>query len=713
MTAPTHTRTFLPLADSPLLTTPFPDAEYTDLAVRLAEHAAADPATLTCLLRITEPGTADRIAAALDARVDLSPGALALLVAHRPGLKKTTTRLKNCLFPRGGDAACHRFARTIAALVHTPETIESPYLTSARFIESAGAADSAVLHNLLSPLLTAPLLNGPADAALGALLAARRTANPVTAFDLAGTATRDRTRRRRTRAALDARRAQTIHEIAQHTGGLTLAAGLWFDVLQGAADTPEQAGHALATACAAGHLLATGEGPDSPWPSVRARWRQVIAAAHGAEAHPSVWDQAWESAGSTPDGSVWDPSQRGLVAGYILLADHVLAHYGRTDTPPTPTQCWATDPAGRALLHTVADHLTGHLGHSPLDHFEDALLLTFIRQFAKNRRDRIPGALHIHGLIAALKAARSKSLFLTRSSAASVGIVVPLRSEANRIAAPGSGSEDGQDALAVKIAQLGWLLEARPDDARAELLLVDESPDGSSAEAARQVRAVHPQIRVSIATRCEESSAKGGAALWGLAQLHGAGHTLIAYTDLDLTYPLDQLGLHLAALDRPGVGAVVGSRRRADSHGYYPPAGPSAANRLYQQAACELLGLDVTDPQAGFKAFTAAALHLALPKVTDHGLSFDTELLAVLATTGHIVAEVGIAALHRHVDQVLHTGTPRDYDAMLRVVHEQALRHDLAPGNRETPVWDKIQAAGSLAAASSQAPSVTDLPTPR
>jgi hypothetical protein len=49
---------------------------------------------------------------------------------------------------------------------------------------------------------------------------------------------------------------------------------------------------------------------------------------------------------------------------------------------------------------------------------------------------------------------------------------------------------------------------------------------------------------------------------------------VIAHTDLDLTYRLDRLGLLLAALDRPGPGAVIGSRRLPDSHGYYRPLPP-------------------------------------------------------------------------------------------------------------------------------------------
>jgi hypothetical protein len=699
-TAATTARTFLPLAESPLLTTPRPDAEYADLAVRLAEHAPPAPATITRLLAITEPGTARRIAIALDARDDLPLDALALLVASRPDLRQATARLKNCLFRDGADG-CHRFARTIAALACAPETTDTGYLATARFTESAQTADAGTLHSLLGPLLKAPVLGEAAGTALSALLTARRAAEtPVTAFDVALAGALARTRDARLHAGLDARREQTISEIAAHAGGLTLAASLWFDALRAAAATPGQAGDALAAAGDAGRMLAAGEEPALPWPAVRARWQRVTAARTGRSGR---WDQAWEQAAATPDGSAWDPAQRGVAAGYALLTAHVLDRYGRTGTPPAPDRCWAAHPAGRALLHTVADHLTGHLGHSPLVHFNDTLLIEFIRGLAKNRRDKIPGNLQVHGLIAAVKAARSKAWLTAWPENPSIGIVIPARGEASRILPPGPGNEDGLDAIAAKTAQLAWLLEASPG-ARAEILLVDEDPDGASAAAARRAAAAHPQIRLSIAGRDEAGSAKGGAVLWGLAQLQGAGHTVTGYTDLDLTYPLDQLGVLLAALGQAG-GAVIGSRRLPDSHGYYPPAGPNPAALLYQQAVRELLRLVVTDPQAGFKAFTASALDDALPRVTDHGLSFDTDLLTAVTAAGYAVTETGVAALHRYTSG--HPGTPRDYDAMLRAVYQQAVRHGHDPATRATPVWDKIRAGGLAAAARSRPVSVT------
>ncbi|MEU8088614.1 hypothetical protein AB0B57_34005 [Micromonospora sp. NPDC049101] len=688
---PTPTRVFLPLAQSPLLDHRHDD-EDVDLAVLLATAADPDPATVRALLSITAMPAADRIARALDERTDLPLTSLALLVAYRVDARRATSALRARLFPDGtSPGACHRFVRTMATLVHQPALVDDAYLDSARFRASAAAADPVTLEQLLAPILDGGVLTGPAQTGLLALLDARAGRVPTAPVDLAGATALDRARRQQVRAALLARREQTIRGLAAHTGGLTLAAELWFDSLTAAADTPVQASQALALAENAADSLASGEDPACAWPAVRRRWQHVTAAASAAEAQPGGWEQAWQAAEFTDEGARWDDTQRALVAGYDLLADHVRSTWGSADTPPTPDQCWAADPTGRALLHLVADHLTGHQTHSPLPHYNDQLLISFVHGLAKNRHDNIPAGLQLHGLIAAIKAARSKAALLTRPAPADLGIVVPMRAETHHLT-----PEDGDNALTVKFAQLGWLLQACPD-AHADLLLVDESIDGSSARAARAIDVHHAQIRVTVAQRPDDTSAKGGAVLWGLTELAGAGRTILAYTDLDITYPLEQLGLHVAALDQPGVGAVIGSRRRPDSYGYYPPTGPAPTARLYQGAVRDLLHLDATDPQAGFKAFPATALRTALPLTADHSLAFDTDLLAAIARCGHVVAEVGVAALHQYVEG--HRSTPHDYDTMLNGVHRQALRHGLDPDTRRTPTWDRIRQAGSLAAA--------------
>ena len=355
------TREFRPLSASPLFTGAGPQDGTAELAVRLARRSALTPQSITTLLTVPDPAAADRIAAAFDERTDLPPGMLARLVAHRPDLRHATAQLKNVLFPdRNG--ACHTFARTVAALAHRPDALQHQHLAGERFQAAAAAADPDVLLEVLGHLFTTTPLAGPVDAALGALLNARAEL-PPTAFDRAAAAARERTRRTRLTAALTARRGETVREIAEHTGGLTLAAEHWYDALTAAAEIPEQAGHALALAAVAGPALLTGQAAACPWPGVHRRWNQLLA--HRPQGNTTRWDDAWSQAAANADGSRWDTSQRALIAGYDLLADHARTTYPDADAPPTPDTCWAADSAGRQLLHEVADHLTGHLGTAP------------------------------------------------------------------------------------------------------------------------------------------------------------------------------------------------------------------------------------------------------------------------------------------------------------------------------------------------------------
>ncbi|MFI6883790.1 hypothetical protein [Streptosporangium canum] len=535
-----------------------------------------------------------------------------------------------------------------------------------------------------------------------ALSAARR--HRADALDRAAYEALERTRKATLTDPLHDRRDALLGALATHTGGLTRALQVWFDDLLTGIDIPEQARTALEHLDQAAEQLTTAHhGDTSAIPGNR--WQQVTAtvkAVRAAHTHHERWQQAWHGTLTTADGSQWASVQRPLIATYDLLAAHARAICGQLSAPPTPAQCWATDPRGRELIHLAADHLTGHEGQRPFDQFDDdALLIAFARALTKNRRDMIPAGLHLHAMIAAIKAARSKAHIIDAAADPRIGLVIPMRDEAGRIRAPGPDTPDGHDAIGAKLAQLTWLLDARPG-ARAHVLLVDEAPDGASARAARAVLDTvlpHPQIRLSVATHPapdQGGSAKGGAVLWGLSQLLEDGWPILAYTDLDLTYPLDQLGLLLRHLDQPGTGAVIGSRRTHDAYGYYPPAGPIPTARLYQQAACELLGLAVGDPQAGFKAFRAPILRTALSHVRDHQLSFDTELLLLVQHAGATIAETGVCSLHRYAEGL---GASRDYDAMLTAVHAQAARHGLDPDTRTTPVYDRIRAAGSLKAA--------------
>ncbi|MEV0846381.1 hypothetical protein AB0J21_10985 [Streptomyces sp. NPDC049954] len=678
-------RIFLPLSESPL-SRPLAPAEDMNAVMRLAHRATPTPKLVKALLSVGDPQSALRVAYALDARDDLPPEALALLVAARPELRASVARLRRDLFP-GDTGSCHSFARTIAQILYAPSLLDADYLDSPKFARAAAHADPGVLLDLLAELLAK---DSPAPAAVAALqhLSDARTHAKVAvaALDLRTDAACARWYGNNCRRLLHASRSRGVAALTAQTNGLSLLAETWYSALVDAVETPAQEREALAAIDHAPKALAAGQPLVTPSPAADARWPHLIALAARRSPASDRWRTAWDAAEHTPDGSAWDPVQRGLVAGYELLTEHTRSRLTTSDELPTPDRFWAADPDGRALLHRIADGLTGYLGHSPLPHFDETLLIAFIRGLAKNRRDKVPGALHVHGLVASLKAARSKASVITRATPTDIGLVIPMRGEAERAAATA-------DVLGVKWAQLTWLVDQRPD-ARINVLLVDEDPDQASTKALAQPPA-HPQITLRRAARPDAASAKGGAVLWGLGQLVAAGAATVAYTDLDLTYPLDQLGVLQAALDTKGAVAAIGSRVRPDSYGYYRPGGPSPTTQRYRTLVQELLGLDVRDPQAGFKAFPSEPLGRLLPRIAERGLSFDTGLLAALSPHGKIV-ETGIAALHRYTDAP--TGTPRDYDAMLRAVHLQAHRNGRPPEERPTPAWDRYLTAGTLRA---------------
>lgn len=698
---------------SPLLHRAVPVGDYRSLARTLATNST-EPGVLRALLKVNEPATLQEVVRDLDARDDLPIDVMAVLVAHHPYLRASPARLRSALFP--DTDGCHRFTRTVATLEHQPDALDHSFVVTPRFAQHAVEADTTVLLKILTETLSGDQITPDRLSTVQALLAARRHTTTPDEFSRRVGPQVDCTLGAILRRPLTAVTAQLRAKLETATGGLTRTVDLFLTDLTAAVHGPAD----LTTALAVVRQLAQDLGGDpirldldreysAANPLVAYRWSQVatlIRRAPGGTVISQLWSSAWQDSATTSDGSSYEPHQRILVTAYRLLTEHARQH-----ATGTPTTCWAIDPDGRQLVQAVADRFTGYQGIRPLDHLrDDTLLLAFARGLAKQHRDRTASELQIVGFMAAVKAARSKSYVLDASQPTQTGVVVPMRAETARLRPPTPDNPQGQNAVAVKIAQLTWLLDTTPGS-RADVLFVDEDRVAESAALVEQIlRDIPPVPAVAAAASrrpadpapgsIEQNTVKGGAVIWGLQRMLGTrDHRTLIYTDVDVTYPLDQLGLLLAALvasETPG--AAIGSRRTPDAYGYYPPGGPNATARLYQQAVTELLDLDnVTDPQAGFKAFSADLLREILPATRDRQLTFDTELLLLTRLAGGPLTEVGVCTLHRYVEGATHT--PRDYDSMLARVHQQARAHGVRPGHRPTPVLDRIAEAGSLAAA--------------
>ncbi|MDG4832990.1 hypothetical protein O7627_27335 [Solwaraspora sp. WMMD1047] len=653
-------------AASPLLLRRPLESDHLRLAVFMA-ITSNDPAVLHRLVQVNRPAVAAGIAHALDGREDLPTGVLAHLVAVHADLRASTSRLRTRLF--GNDAGCHRVTRTVAFLEHRPAGVDLDFVASARFTNTIVKADGAVLAEILARTLAAEVIDEGRLPTLSRVLTAR-DALEVDEFARKAAAALARTERARRVQSVAAPLAGVRETLADSTRQLTRATDLLVGELRETAACGDDAEAAIARVAGVPAAL-----PAAARPVMHHRHRQTGLVSARAGSDPdgfgALWETTWAAHATTPDGSTWDACQRPLVVAY-----HLLAANARTATGATPDRCWATDPAGRRLLHAVADRLTGYRHIQSLDRFsDDAVLRSFAQHLARQQGDRV-ASLHVTGFVAAVKAARSKSHLIDHAGRLRLGVVIPMRAEQARLRVPDDVHPGGQDAVRVKIEQLGWLLDSHPD-ALVEVLFVDDDPAGPTAREVADILAVLdpvPGLTVAVAARPDGSaSAKGGAVLYGLGQL--ASHRYLLYTDLDLTYPLNQAGLLLHPLISGQADVVIGSRRLADSHGYYPPVGPNAAARRYQQAVTELLRLPmVTDPQAGFKAFSGDLLRRILPAVRDRQLSFDSELLLLARLAEATITEVGVCALHQYSDG--YVGTPRDYPAMLERVRQQARDHE-------------------------------------
>lgn len=206
-----------------------------------------------------------------------------------------------------------------------------------------------------------------------------------------------------------------------------------------------------------------------------------------------------------------------------------------------------------------------------------------------------------------------------------VALVVPVFDEEERLAEYG-------DALVAFIA-------GRP--AGSELIFVDDGSSDGTAAAVEALAAAWPGVLVRILRRPHQG--KGGAVAAGLASAT-ASH--VAFCDLDLSTPLDQLERIIAAATRAPV-LAVGSRDLAGSRLTRPEGRiREALGRTYNRLLQATITPGIVDTQCGAKAAAASVWRAVLPHCRERGFAWDAEAIAVAGALGIGVQEVPIEWRH-------------------------------------------------------------------
>jgi dolichol-phosphate mannosyltransferase len=179
---------------------------------------------------------------------------------------------------------------------------------------------------------------------------------------------------------------------------------------------------------------------------------------------------------------------------------------------------------------------------------------------------------------------------------------------------------------------------------KAAILVVDDaSPDGT-ADLAEEVGARLGDVHVL------RRPGKGGLGsayregfAWGLAR----GHDALVEMDADLSHDPGALPALLAPL-ADGVDLVIGSRYVEGGSTPDWPRNRSMLSRFGNRYAGLMLGFDVRDSTAGYRAYAADLLvRLRLDDIRAEGYAFQIEMTRATHQVGGVIQEVPIAFYDR------------------------------------------------------------------
>ena len=215
---------------------------------------------------------------------------------------------------------------------------------------------------------------------------------------------------------------------------------------------------------------------------------------------------------------------------------------------------------------------------------------------------------------------RTENSDRVESSKFSVSIVIPARNEQNRL----------PRTLEHIIA---YSREKRWD---AEVIVVNDGSTDGTAGVVHRFAKTNPTVTLIDNL---VNSGKGSSIRDGMLRATG---DVVLFTDADDSTPIEEADKLLKVI-MDGTDIVIGSRWVNRTLQTKPQPWYRRLNgRIYNLLLRTLLGLDLTDTQNGFKAFTRKAAKLAFAIQRIPGWGFDAESLFIANKLGFTVAEVPV-----------------------------------------------------------------------
>jgi len=205
-----------------------------------------------------------------------------------------------------------------------------------------------------------------------------------------------------------------------------------------------------------------------------------------------------------------------------------------------------------------------------------------------------------------------------------LSIVIPAYNESARI--------DGT------LSRVLWCVEECGWDA--EVLVVDDgSTDDTPAIVQKWMRR-YPRLHM---VRNPGNRGKGYSVRNGLLQ---AGGDIVMFTDADLSSPMEEAELLMAAIDN-GADVAIGSRwLDRQKQTIHQPLYRRFFGRCFNKVTRWVMGLPFKDTQCGFKAFRREAAQTIFRLQTIERWGFDPEILFIARKLKYRIVEVPVTWGH-------------------------------------------------------------------
>ena len=170
-----------------------------------------------------------------------------------------------------------------------------------------------------------------------------------------------------------------------------------------------------------------------------------------------------------------------------------------------------------------------------------------------------------------------------------------------------------------------------------EVIVVDDGSRDRTPELLAEFASHFPAMRV---LRNEQNRGKGYTVRRGVLEARGE---FVAFTDADLSAPVEDVDQLLRALESSGADAAVGSRAlKRELIGVRQPWFRELGGRLFNLLVRLFTGLKLRDTQCGLKLFRRSTTRRAFEFQRVAGFGFDPELLFLIERLGGKVVEVPV-----------------------------------------------------------------------